>query len=37
MKHATKKMMEAMKIKSPAVVQARLNHLRQKTELKKVD
>jgi hypothetical protein len=36
MKEATRRMMESMKIKSPAVVQARLNHLRQKDQLKKV-
>jgi hypothetical protein len=36
MKEATKKMLEVMKIKSPAVLQSRLNHLRQKAQVKKV-
>ncbi len=36
MKEETKKMMEAMKIKSPAVLQSRLNHLRQKAQANKV-
>lgn len=36
MKEEIKKMMKTMRIKSPAVVEARLRHLRQKLESKKL-